>query len=128
MICIIHKYIDKDEEISYNHYMSKLAGTFFTSVGCMDGRVQRAVADYGKKRLHAVFPDTITEAGLDGLAANLADTDELYIALQKKVLISVDKHYSRGIIVHGHEDCAGNPVDEFQHKKDIAKTVKVTQK
>jgi len=28
-----------------------------------------------------------------------------------------------GIVVHGHEHCAGNPVEEKQHKIDIKKSV-----
>lgn len=42
---------------------------FFTSVGCMDGRSQRAVATWGREKFDAEYADTITEAGLVGLLA-----------------------------------------------------------
>lgn len=100
--------------------MSDLHGTFFTSVGCMDGRVQAVVAQFGHEKFGADYPDTITEAGLDGLIANTNDKD-LLESLKNKILISVEKHHSKGIVVHGHEDCAGNPVSEEQHRIDTQK-------
>jgi len=107
--------------------MSQQTDSFFTSIGCMDGRVQAAVSDCGKEKFGAKFPDTITEAGMDGL---LAHTDErnFYESVTKKIAISVDKHHSQGIIIHGHEDCAGNPVDEMQHKMDIRRCVEIVKK
>jgi carbonic anhydrase len=102
--------------------------TFFTSVGCMDGRVQKAIAELGQEKFGAQFPDTITEPGLDGMLANISEADPRLVDLIRKIEISTDKHHSRGIIVHGHQDCAGNPVDENQHMSDIKKSVEVIQK
>lgn len=104
--------------------MSDLSETFFTSIGCMDGRVQKAVSEFGQSRFEALYPDTITEAGLVGLLSNNPSI-ELLEALKMKVLISVLKHHSKGILVHGHQECAGNPVDDQTHKGDVLKSTEV---
>jgi carbonic anhydrase len=104
--------------------MSDLGETFFTSIGCMDGRVQAPIAKYGQDRYHVLFPDTITEAGLVGLLAS-NPSSELLDSIKKKVLISVEKHHSKGIIVHGHQNCAGNPIDDELHKEQTIEAAKV---
>lgn len=106
--------------------MSQAKETFFTSVGCMDGRVQEPVLAFGQKKFGVEYADTITEAGLVGLLAK-NDVDPILLdSIKKKILISLEKHHSRGIVVHGHEECAGNPVDDEQHKKDTLKSAEVT--
>lgn len=104
--------------------MSQTGETFFTSVGCMDGRVQEPVLTFGKEKFGVKYADTITEAGLVGLLAknNLGRT--LLDSLKKKILISLEKHHSKAIVIHGHQECAGNPVDDEQHKKDTLKAAK----
>lgn len=104
--------------------MSDLNETFFTSIGCMDGRVQAPIANYGKQKYQVLFPDTITEAGLVGILAN-NPSSEFLESLKKKILISVEKHHSKGIIVHGHEECAGNPVEDNIHKENVINAVKI---
>ena len=99
--------------------------TFFTVVGCMDGRVQRPIAEYGKQKFGAEFPDTITEAGLVGqLAKELVDPHLLESLRFKIIDVSIGKHNSCGILVHGHEECAGNPVSNERQKDDIRISVK----
>ena len=104
--------------------MSGIGETFFTTVGCMDGRVQDPIASYGIEKFNALFGDTITEAGLVGLLANNPSQD-LLESIKKKVLISVEKHHSKGIVVHGHQECAGNPVDDETHKQDVLKATEI---
>lgn len=105
--------------------MSLSSDTFFTSVGCMDGRVQKPIADFGQKRFGAKHPDTITEAGLVGLLSKDHPDKYLMDSLKNKINISLEIHKSKNIVVSGHEDCAGNPVDEAQHKKDVLKTAEL---
>lgn len=108
--------------------MAQNHGTFFTSIGCMDGRVQKVISDFGCQKFHAEFPDTITEAGLVGLLTKSKAGDSLYESIKEKLLISLEKHNSLGIIVHGHEECAGNPVDKIAHEKDIKKSLEIISK
>ena len=95
--------------------MSNIGETFFTVVGCMDGRVQTPVAKFGQEKFEARFPDTITEAGIVGLISKSPDT-KFVKNLKLKLLVSLEKHHSKGIVVDGHRECAGNPVNDEQHK------------
>lgn len=102
--------------------MAQIEETFFTSVGCMDGRVQIPILKFGGQKFGAEFADTITEAGLAGKLSKDPEQN-LLESLKTKILISLEMHHSKGIIVHGHEDCAGNPVDEETHKRDILRSI-----
>lgn len=104
--------------------MSQVGEIFFTAVGCMDGRVQEVGAEFGRKKFGAEFPDTITEAGLVGQLSN-NPPQNLLDSIKQKLLISLEKHHSKGIVVHGHQECAGNPVDDERHKDDIRKSIEV---
>lgn len=102
--------------------------TFFTSVGCMDGRVQKAVNRYAALMFGAEYADTVTKAGLDGIFSQDEVNPEVYESVKSMILVSVDRHHSYGIVVHGHEECAGNPVSDAQHKLDVKKSVEVIKK
>lgn len=102
--------------------MSQAGETFFVSVGCMDGRVQGPIAAYGKQKFGVLFPDTITEAGIVGLLAKEEIPQYLTDGIIFKVFtVSAGMHHAKGIVVHGHQECAGNPVPDEQHKQDILK-------
>ena len=107
--------------------MSDTGETFFTSIGCMDGRGLRPVRKFGKKIFKVWYMDAITEAGLVGYLAKAGIDSDLFKSIQAKALISLEKHHSKGIVVHGHEECAGNPVEEKQHKKDILDCAKMLE-
>lgn len=105
--------------------MSKAGETFFTSVGCMDGRVQESILKFGQEEFGARYADTITEAGLVGLLSKENVSEDLLSSIRSKIMISLEKHHSKGIIVHGHQECAGNPVDDEVQKNDIRKAAQV---
>ena len=104
--------------------MSQAGETFFTSVGCMEGRIQAVIAKYGQQKFDAKYPDTITEAGLVGLLSN-DPSQELLDSIRKKVLVSVEKHHSKGIIVHGHQECAALDAVDNIHKQNILKAAEI---
>ena len=104
--------------------MLKPDETFFTSLGCMDGRVYEPILKFGQKKFGAKFADTITEAGLVGQLAN-KHSHHLLDSISQKLSISLEKHHSKGIVVHGHQECAGNPVDDKRHQDDIRKSIQV---
>ncbi|MDP3955373.1 MAG: hypothetical protein Q8Q15_03365 [bacterium] len=105
--------------------MSNPGEVFFTSVGCMDGRVLEPVLNFGKELFGAKYGDTITEAGLVGLLSKEDVDQALLVSIKAKITISLEKHHSKGIVIHGHEECAVNPVDDEIHKKDILKTAEL---
>jgi carbonic anhydrase len=100
--------------------------TFFISIGCMDGRVQKPIAEYGQTKLGAEYPDTITEAGLVGQLAH-KPTEELLASVRNKIAISCEKHHSKGIVVHGHQECAGNSVGDGLHRQDVRDAAGIIQ-
>lgn len=104
--------------------MSHIDETFFTRVGCMDGRVQIPLRIFGQEKFDAEYPDTITEAGKVGILAHNPSA-EFLAQLKNKLDISIDKHNSKGVVVHGHQECAGNPVDDNIHREDVRKSVQV---
>jgi hypothetical protein len=97
--------------------MSHAGDTFFTSIGCMDGRVHQVITVYGQNKFDAKYADTITEAGIVGQLAKKDADPKLLEAVKNKILISLSKHLSKGIVVHGHVECAGNPVEDNLHKE-----------
>jgi len=105
--------------------MSQAGETFFTSVGCMDGRSECTVAKWGRKKFGVEYADAITEAGLVGQLSKDHLDKYLIDSLENKIKISVEKHKSKNIVVSGHEDCAGHPVSEENHKEDVLKTAKL---
>jgi hypothetical protein len=106
--------------------MSVVIETFFTAVGCMDGRVQGVVAAFGREKFSAEYPDTITEAGIVGKLALESGQEALLDSVKLKVVdVSLAKHHSAGIVVHGHAECAGNPVPEEKQRADIQASVVV---
>lgn len=104
--------------------MSEINDTFFTIVTCMDGRVQTPLKLFGQKIFKAEFPDTITEAGIVGILAYNPSPGFLK-NLKVKLEISLNKHFSKGILVSGHQECAGNPVKDEIQIQDILQSVEV---
>jgi len=97
--------------------------TFFTVIGCMDGRCVDPIKEFGKKEFAAQYADTITEPGIVGILSSEPSAD--FIAnLKNKIEISLNKHKSKGIIIDGHAECAGDPVSDDEQKKQINGSVK----
>lgn len=92
---------------------------FATAVNCMDGRVQEPVIQYLKKKYRVDFVDMITEPGPDKILAEQTESFKLN-SIKQRLDISVNQHGSKMILMAGHADCAGNPVDKDTH---IAQTL-----
>ena len=108
--------------------MSQANETFFTAVGCMDGRVQDVIATFGRQKFGVKYADTITEAGIVGKLATESVDKLLVNSLKFKVVdVSIGKHHASGVVVHGHAECAGNPVEDEKQKDDIRKSVQLVQ-
>lgn len=85
-------------------------------LNCMDGRVQIPVIEWAKANLQVDHVDIITEPGMDGF---LFDRENSIEDIKRKINISIKKNNAEIIIVVGHHDCKGNPVDELLHKEHI---------
>lgn len=88
----------------------------------MDGRIQEPTIEYLKRTYNAEYVDTITEPGPCKLLSD-NDDPQTVSSILSRVDISVKKHGSRLIAISGHYDCAGNPCDEIEQRKQIAKSV-----
>jgi carbonic anhydrase len=95
---------------------------FATAINCMDGRVQEPAVKYLKNKLGVAFVDMITEAGPDGILANMVSYETIN-SVKKRIDISVQKHGSKHIAVIAHHDCAGNPVDADTHRSHVRSAV-----
>ena len=91
-------------------------GRFAVAVTCIDGRIQQAVAE-SVRRTHGVpYVDVVTVPGVDGA---LQDAGAARQQVRDAVAVSVQAHDSKVAVVAGHTDCAGHPVDEAQHARDV---------
>lgn len=95
--------------------------TFFTTIGCMDGRSNKKAIEFGREIFNAQFADTITEPGMVEKLGN--PLPDLVVAnrVQHDLTISLHLHGSKGVIVHGHEECAGCPGCTPEEQKDMIK-------
>jgi hypothetical protein len=97
---------------------------FATAINCIDGRVQKPVAEYMQKNFSVDYVDMITEPGPNKILSEGRDIN-IIESLRKKVGISIEKHNSKIIAVVAHYDCAGNPESEDVQKKHLRKAVDV---
>jgi hypothetical protein len=98
-----------------------IPGTFGTAINCMDGRVQEPVINWLKAAYNVDYIDMITEPGPDKVVSE--GSLEAERSIKAKVAISVEIHDSKVIAVAGHVDCAGNPVSDDEHKRQILESV-----
>jgi len=101
-----------------------MAKKFAAAINCMDGRVQKPVAEYIQKNFSVDYVDMITEPGPNRILSEGKNTS-IIESLKKKIEISVEKHNSQIIAVAAHYDCAGNPENEDVQKEHLRKAVNV---
>ena len=99
---------------------------FATSVTCMDGRIQEPLRMWIAERFGPHNTDTVTQPGMDGVLAGSTNLGDVELA-RRMTAISVNNHNSRIVVVSGHHDCAGNPVDRERHIRDIKDAVKTVK-
>lgn len=95
---------------------------FATAINCIDGRVQAPVTEFIKNNYDIDYVDMITEPGTDKVLSE-NKTDNIVESIKRRVLVSLEKHGSKMIIVAGHYDCAGNPVKKEEHLRQIKEAV-----
>lgn len=101
------------------------SSTTAIALSCIDGRVQRPVADWLQRYVPVHYVDVITEPGMDALLAR--GPAEQIEAVRRRALVSVEGHGSRVIAVIGHHDCLANPVQRDLHWQDIERGVATVQ-
>ena len=94
-----------------------LKDTFATAVTCIDGRVQRPVTDWVRLHLNVDYVDLITEPGPDKVFSE--GPPEIMQDMMRKVSFSVRHHFSKVVVLSGHDTCAANGVSREQHFEQI---------
>lgn len=94
-----------------------LKDTFATAITCIDGRVQRPVTDWVKLHVNVDHVDLITEPGPDKVFS--AGPPELVQDMMRKVSFSVQHHFSKVVVLSGHDTCAANGVSREEHIEQI---------
>jgi carbonic anhydrase len=104
--------------------MNKLK--FATCINCIDGRAQKPAIAFLRKYSDVDYVDMVTEPGPDKILSQYKDKTTI-ASIKRRVRISIEKHHSKIIMVAGHSDCAGNPVDLSKHLEQIKKSAKKIQ-
>ncbi len=94
---------------------------FATAINCIDGRTQLPVIEFLKQNYNVDFVDLITFPGIDGVLTS--DQNDVIELIKRNVEVSIKAHASNLVVIVGHYDCAGNPVDENTHIKQILNAV-----
>ena len=97
-------------------------GSFATAINCMDGRTQIPVIEYIRKKYRVDYVDMITEPGPIRVLAENTDKPTLE-SIKRRVENSTGKHGSVHIVIVGHHDCAGNPVEKAKQLKQILESI-----
>jgi carbonic anhydrase len=95
--------------------------SFGAALNCIDGRVQMPVLDWMKAHFGCDYVDVITEPGMDKVLSHGSAEEKRRI--MNKLIISINAHNSKSVAIVGHYDCAANPVNDYEHLRDIAMSV-----
>ena len=101
-------------------------GRFATAISCMDGRIQIPVIDYVLRKCKVDYVDMITEPGPIRVLAENLDKSTIE-SIKRRVAISTGKHNSVHIVIVGHDDCAGNPVEKATQLKQILESIRTVR-
>jgi hypothetical protein len=96
-------------------------GKFATSINCIDGRIQIPISNWIKQKYFVDYVDVISHPGSDKVIGE--KIIEGITEIKSKVLVSINAHNSKLIVISGHHDCAGNPVSKEMHMTQIKKSI-----
>lgn len=83
---------------------------FALAITCLDGRVQRPVVEYLRRKYGVDYVDLITEPGPEH-ALTEPTRARVQAAIHRNAKFSVDGHDAELIAVTAHDDCLGNSAD-----------------
>ena len=92
----------------------------------MDGRLQLPVISFLQERFNVDFVDTITEAGPNLILAEQNDQTKIK-SIFERLKVSINSHYSVGIAVVGHYECAGNAASKKEQINHLHQSVQLIQ-
>jgi hypothetical protein len=92
---------------------------------CSDWRLHQRGVDFNRrigKALGVGRVDLVALPGPDGLLLDQRSAE--WQAAKAQVKLLADAHHAAAIAVVAHQRCAGHPVDDAQHDKDVAEAAK----
>jgi hypothetical protein len=96
------------------------------AVACSDWRLHQGAVDFNHRIGEAMGVsrvDLVALPGPDGLLLDARSGE--WQAAKGQVKLLADAHHAEAIAVVAHQKCAGHPVDDAQHDKDVAEAAKV---
>ena len=93
---------------------NEIYGTVLT---CIDGRIQRPVADFLVTRFGVPHIDMVTRAGM--VKHLTSSYDPATNAIVNDLEVSLSLHGSTQLALVAHYDCAGNPVDDDTQRTQL---------
>ncbi len=105
--------------------MGEHIDTFVECLGCKDGRTIDPIQHWARKTYGVTQVDFDTEPGMDLFLSSCSKGEQE--KLKKKVLITIEQHLGRVILVAGHCECVGNPVSAEEHRQHITKACEVVR-
>jgi hypothetical protein len=94
---------------------------FGTVLSCVDGRIQRPVADFLVTRFGVPYLDTVTRPGM--VKYLTSSYDPATNAIVADLDTSLGLHRSTQIALVAHHDCVGNPVDDDTQRSQLQNSV-----
>lgn len=91
--------------------------SFAVALTCIDGRIHDALRDWIHHRFDVDAIDLVTVQGPDNVLAN--EDDAWVDRLAERVRVSQRAHGSTQLILASHSDCAGHPVPDAEHRRDV---------
>ncbi len=92
-----------------------MTGSFVAAVLCIDGRFRRCLVEWLTAHFGIDYIDLITEPGPDGLLAQDPEGPRAS-GIRSRLAVSLAAHQPVAIVIAGHDDCAGNPVEPAIHR------------
>lgn len=99
-----------------------MASRVVTALCCIDGRSVRPLAEWMRKKYHAIEVDVITDPGLAALLATGHET-----TARRGAEVSVTKHGSERLVVAGHAPCASIDESEAAQKTAVLRAREVVE-
>ncbi|MFQ5498515.1 MAG: carbonic anhydrase [Candidatus Zixiibacteriota bacterium] len=101
-----------------------MALSFCTAINCIDGRTQIPVIDYLRSRFKVEYVDIVSEPGPVDILSSHPDSDRSQ-SIFDRVELSMRAHNSCGFAIVAHYDCAGNPVEESEQRRQLKVCVRL---
>lgn len=97
------------------------SSSFAVAITCIDGRTHDPLVRWMREHLDVDFVDLVTQPGADVELA--VCPKKMCEGIRDRLGVSVGAHAPQAVVVAGHDDCAANPVEPDEHRRQICEAV-----